>query len=46
MKSIMRQELPLNKLKIATAEQLVDKGYEVLYLIDNIDEFVVMMMRL
>lgn len=31
--------------KLPQLEQLVDKGYEVLYLIDNIDEFVVMMMR-
>ena len=31
--------------KLPQLEQLVDKGYEVLYFMDNIDEFVVMMMR-
>ncbi|MDI9539871.1 MAG: molecular chaperone HtpG [Bacillota bacterium] len=31
--------------KIPQLEQLVDKGYEVLYFLDNIDEFVIMMMR-
>jgi molecular chaperone HtpG len=31
--------------KLPQLEQLVDKGYEVLYFIDNIDEFAVMMMR-
>ncbi len=31
--------------KLPQLEQLVDKGYEVLYLVDNIDEFVIMMMR-
>ena len=32
--------------KIPQLEQLVDKGYEVLYFLDNIDEFVIMMMRI
>lgn len=31
--------------KLPQLEQLSDKGYEVLYFVDNIDEFVIMMMR-